>query len=325
MKSTEVTPSPSQTKSYDLVSPLLLILVGVLLLLQNFDFLPWSLWRDLSKFWPILLISSGLQIAFARSFRGSLMAAGVSLGLFSLALLYALDNTSLHILGRLGAPSVKRTQSQDVSKNQYNLAELDNITFDFEVGAAQFEIKDTTSDNILDVSANLNRHQEINIEEEIDEATLRLSTSIDSGQWVQFDTSGRIMADIDTAAVPTDMSIRVGSGTARVSLAETNLEELAIEVGAGTAVIDLTEMATPSAQMNIDVGVGTVQLLLDEQAQYWVEHQVGVGNIEVNGERMTQGLGSQGSFGANESADLHLDVSIGAGRVEILTANLEAD
>ena len=38
-----------------------LLFAGTVLLLQSLDVLPWSLWDTLWRFWPMLLIISGLQ------------------------------------------------------------------------------------------------------------------------------------------------------------------------------------------------------------------------------------------------------------------------
>ena len=41
---------------------IILVLLGVVLLLQNFNILPWGLWAMLWRFWPVILIISGLNI-----------------------------------------------------------------------------------------------------------------------------------------------------------------------------------------------------------------------------------------------------------------------
>ncbi|MCL0092140.1 DUF5668 domain-containing protein [Dehalococcoidia bacterium] len=41
---------------------IILVFVGVVLLLQNFNILPWGLWAMLWQFWPVILIIIGLNI-----------------------------------------------------------------------------------------------------------------------------------------------------------------------------------------------------------------------------------------------------------------------
>jgi hypothetical protein len=47
--------------------PILLIILGFLLLFNNFDILPWTIWQSLIHFWPIILILIGLEILLGRS------------------------------------------------------------------------------------------------------------------------------------------------------------------------------------------------------------------------------------------------------------------
>ena len=46
----------------DVFGAILLITIGILLLLNNFGVLPWSIWESLWKLWPIFLVSAGLQL-----------------------------------------------------------------------------------------------------------------------------------------------------------------------------------------------------------------------------------------------------------------------
>jgi hypothetical protein len=43
------------------VGPLIVLGVGVLLLLNNLEMVPWSIWRDLWPYWPVLLVLLGLE------------------------------------------------------------------------------------------------------------------------------------------------------------------------------------------------------------------------------------------------------------------------
>ena len=45
---------------------IVLIYLGTLLILQNFNFIPWGIWNTLWKLWPVLLIVSGVNIIVGR-------------------------------------------------------------------------------------------------------------------------------------------------------------------------------------------------------------------------------------------------------------------
>ncbi len=49
-----------------IVLPLLIAAVGIVLLLNTLQILPWSFWPKIVRFWPIVLIVFGLTL-FARN------------------------------------------------------------------------------------------------------------------------------------------------------------------------------------------------------------------------------------------------------------------
>jgi len=48
------------------MSGIFLLFIGVVLLLQSLGVLPWALWNTLWRFWPVLLIITGLGILLRR-------------------------------------------------------------------------------------------------------------------------------------------------------------------------------------------------------------------------------------------------------------------
>ena len=48
--------------------PLLVIVGGILLLLNNLNVLDWSVWGEIARFWPVLLILGGAAL-FWRQWR----------------------------------------------------------------------------------------------------------------------------------------------------------------------------------------------------------------------------------------------------------------
>jgi len=52
---------PASARRRGFVGPLLLLSAGLVLLLNNLGLLPWSIWRDVWPFWPLLLILLGLE------------------------------------------------------------------------------------------------------------------------------------------------------------------------------------------------------------------------------------------------------------------------
>jgi len=49
---------------------ILLIFSGIILLLNNFNFLPWSVWGMFFRLWPVFLVISGLEMLSEDFFLG---------------------------------------------------------------------------------------------------------------------------------------------------------------------------------------------------------------------------------------------------------------
>lgn len=62
------------------VWPIIIIGIGLVLLLQNFGIIDWSLWELLGRYWPVILVLIGLDMLLARSYSwlaGAVAAAAV--------------------------------------------------------------------------------------------------------------------------------------------------------------------------------------------------------------------------------------------------------
>lgn len=56
------------------VGALVIIFLGIVFLLNNLDILPWGIWDQLWKFWPVILILIGIQMFFRKSsFSGTII------------------------------------------------------------------------------------------------------------------------------------------------------------------------------------------------------------------------------------------------------------
>jgi len=57
---------PPARRAPHLIGPTILILLGVILLLNNLGYLPWDVWSNIWRLWPLLLILIGLEILLGR-------------------------------------------------------------------------------------------------------------------------------------------------------------------------------------------------------------------------------------------------------------------
>jgi hypothetical protein len=49
------------------IGPVILIGLGIIFLLNNFGILPWDIWTNLWKFWPVIIILIGIEFIVGQS------------------------------------------------------------------------------------------------------------------------------------------------------------------------------------------------------------------------------------------------------------------
>jgi uncharacterized membrane protein YadS len=82
----------SSKKPTNILWPLFIILLGFIFLLNNFDIIPWSIWNQLSRFWPVLMIFTGLEMLIGQSRFSSLLLTILGFVVFGFIFLICLPN-----------------------------------------------------------------------------------------------------------------------------------------------------------------------------------------------------------------------------------------
>jgi hypothetical protein len=77
--------------------PVILILLGIIFLLNNFGILPWTSWSYLWRLWPLFLIVPGIHMVFGKSPIAHFISILISLLLIVLVLALALSPTNPQI------------------------------------------------------------------------------------------------------------------------------------------------------------------------------------------------------------------------------------
>ena len=87
------------------VSGAVLIALGILLVLQSAEVIPWELWEELWRFWPLVFIAAGVNILVGRRSPWLALLAVVALLAGSVGAAYALTGLSRKI--KTGAPTTR--------------------------------------------------------------------------------------------------------------------------------------------------------------------------------------------------------------------------
>lgn len=333
MSATETQQPIQPHKQRDYFLPILVISLGVIALLQNFGLLPVGIWHQLWRFWPVVLIISGLQILTYRHRAGGLFIVVTTLVTITAIVIYALMHTTdtstqfklPFFTSKPATGSSQKKTTDRVSASSYDSTEVDRIDLQLNIGAAKLKLTDRELVNWLQVDSKVASTHQVEVNHQLDQRKLQLSIDMESGRLWGFDTQDLIEVDLLQTSKPVDITLDVGAGAADIVLETVDLDQLQLAVGAGTALVDVSALATPSAQLKLDVGVGSAQVKVSAQTSFVINYDIGVGRVSVDGQPVSSGFGSQGIYTSFESnsqkPELELDVSVGTGQVEIFTTD----
>lgn len=79
------------------------IFSGIIFLMNTLDILPWAVWAEIGRFWPLLLILTGLYIVLGVGAGARWIMAVVTLSLLGLLLLSVLDEPYPKLLAEMPA------------------------------------------------------------------------------------------------------------------------------------------------------------------------------------------------------------------------------
>jgi len=108
------------------VGPLLLLAIGFTLLFNNLGLFPWEIWDRLFRYWPVILILSGIQI-FARHSRSGLMY--FSAVFLSILLIIGAVFLAWNGYPRSTGMDLRGAILNNAGDNDHNFADLDNADF----------------------------------------------------------------------------------------------------------------------------------------------------------------------------------------------------
>lgn len=310
-----------ENKRYESISfGLFLLSVGTVALLANLRVLAW---RDLLDFvlryWPVFIISAGVKMvgnAHLSKFFGIIFDV-----LFFAAVILGLVFVKPQLLGPTQNVKELKIVTETVPFEQY--LEATTIDYDFNYGAADFEIFDEVSGNYLSMTGPDNFRVTENL---TTEKVLRIDTKN-----LPLDKYYRIASlnDLNTyqtklgvSEIPAVMSISTGASKGVLTLDEMRLKSFTSQVGAGELTLDLQGMSV-APKIELSVGAGKTTLRIRGDKTIKLTYSLGAGSVKLKSEKSSLdknfgGIGANGVYEMSPTYDVEVNVNVGAGAVEII-------
>ncbi|NWF71080.1 MAG: hypothetical protein HXY40_18510 [Chloroflexi bacterium] len=280
--------------------PLVLIAIGGLWLLNEFNIISGANIAMLLRLWPLMLIVIGVELLL----RGRYPQLSTYLGIGAVVLMVALV---------LVGPSLGWVGSRTLQSGSY-AAPLENAqSAQVQIGAGVADITVSPlsgSDNLFEASIAYVGTVEFFVRGEASrfvslQQTESTSTNMGFGDFFDWDDEGQDLAwNIGIATgVPLDLEVNAGVGSTELNLTDLTLRGLNVNAGVGavnvllpasdaaysanlnggTGQMDVTIPENTAVEVRVSGGVGEVEIDVPEGAAVRIEAQTGLGGVNVPG------------------------------------------
>ena len=331
VKEKKVEPAPVVKKRSwggNIVPAFILIFLGIVFLANNLGLIPWYIWGELWRFWPLFLILLGVQYLLGRSVIAKVIMGAITLlvlvGLFLYALAYAgvLNGERWRPLTAVVPDASIQQRDEDFTISEDEFTDIEERTIEINSGIGKLLVSDEDSENYFSLNASY-PHSFAAPEIDTEQEGKRLQIEVDvpgRGQFSGMPRMGEGMtydATIGRRSLPTGLSFKIGAGALEVDLQKLIIRNLAVNVGMGSADIQITQDALPQDEVELEVGMGSLDVEVPENVGVSVEYKVGLGSVNVDNNSF-KGDGTYESDNYNQAEQrIRIIAEVGTGSISI--------
>jgi hypothetical protein len=296
-----------QRRNVSILGPVLLIGVGILLLLNILGILEWSVWWNLLRFWPILLIAAGLDLLIGRrSLLGALIATVLVLALLAGALWLATTGAMTSDL-----PSEQIRQS-------LGSATQAEVTIEPAVGILRLEALPESA-NLVEGTVYLGDGEELDQDFSTQGAKARYRLGVTGAPWTPFTFGWNEERVWDLGLSPgaaLQLKASLGAGQSEIDLTGLDLSDLEIDMGVGQNTVILP--AQGRFEVRIDGAVGVTEIVIPSGMAVRLQADTGLAGRQLPAEFREASDGmytSPGYAAADNRVDLYANQAVGLLRI----------
>ncbi len=289
--------------------PLILIFIGVILLLNTTNVIPWNVWGRLWMLWPALLILIGLDVLLRHApFLLRLVLALVALGVLIAA--------GVYLVYTAGPVGELVTLDRD-----YSLAEASRGEVVLSLGVGELVVGAAEGSNDL-AQVRLRgwvENREPDFRQSGDLARLEIEQWAGDFSWWFNWWPGDIRWQVDLSTrVPLRLDVDTGVGQSRLDLRNLRVEDLQLNSGVGEVEVTLPA-EVERGTVYINAGVGAVRVNIPQGVAAEISVNTGLGRVSVDTRRFQEvgeDLYRSGDYGEARYR-LRIEINGGIGSIEI--------
>lgn len=300
------------------VFPLLLVIVGAVLLLNNFGILPWSVWTALGQLWPVILILLGIDLLVGR--RNAVLGAAIT----AITLVAVLGAAVwLTFAGASATPQSSQTEQHSVD---VPLAGATSATISLRYGAGILNVGSLPDGGTYLARATASLPPGMRLGQQVhpsgDTADVTLSAEGSNSFHWPFHGFGRAPGDMTmnvqlAPKIPLTLRADVGAGQSDFDLTNLSVQSFALNNGAGQATV---RFPTAPGRMTANIHSGAGQLILEipPGVAASIHGNNGLVNLQVPTDRFQKVAdGYRSSDYATATNQVDITLNVGFGEVDV--------
>ncbi len=308
-----------------------LIFIGIVLLLNTLDVLPWNVWTEIIKFWPLFLIIGGLSIIFELNRLLSWVFGIITLLMYLVVIFFLItknnsgsfDKYDIKIPQWISNITQKFSNSNDngLIESTYSIPQkykyYKNYDISLKIAASTFEMKDNEDTLNLQLFSKYNKKfgkPLILLDKKHDLLFFDFEQKDDDFGNYNFSTkSPSYNLYFNNDSFIENLSLKVGAGKTVIDLSDAKIKDIEAEIGAGELDIELSNISDNSS-FDIKVGTGDVSLKIPEEVGFRIHYTLGLGDIDVSGAGIDKFIGKGIYESPNyDSTDTNIDINVEVG------------
>lgn len=298
-------------RSKSLVFPIVLIVAGVLLLLNNLGIVPWSVWLSLARLWPVVLILLGIDLLVGR--RHPWAGAGITTLMLAIVLGVTVW-TSFHGGGPSAASGTLQERTVTVP-----VGGASNGDVSIDVGAGRLDVGalPVNSPNLVvataEVGPGVSLMPRTRLENGTQTATIDLRGGSRDWSFLRGNAGNGLTMNVGlNPRVPEVLRFTLGAGQSTVDLTSVPVHALSVTNGAGQVEIHFPA-AAGTTTADFQSGAGKLTLIIPPGVGATIHNASGLVNLRVSDrfQSMSDGYRTADYDSAANRVDITLHVGVG--------------
>jgi hypothetical protein len=297
------------------VFPMLLVIAGIVLLLNNLGVLSWSIWSALGQLWPAILILLGFELLIGRW--STWLSAFLAVVAFVAILGAAIWMTST---GAGVTPNGAAMAARDASIPLGSAAN-GQVAIQFGAGSLVVGALPPEGTDLAQITASLPGSMQLTQHSEMrgDTIDATIGTSGSGGGWpfLGFKRSDNLTLNARLAPqIPLDLRAEVGAGQSTFNLLDLMVNQFTLNNGAGQATIYFPRTA---GQTTADIHSGAGQIILEVPPGVgaYIHGSSGLVNYHASNRYQKVADGYQTSDFATAANRVDVTMHVGIGEVDV--------